>query len=122
VSCNGRDDSFDARKTESAARSIDREQRKLLDLHYADRICPETFAAEEARPTRQLHALNARRNHAAETGTERNDLRTQFDDVAALPRSWPHWPKSAYAALVRNQACRRGDLNPHPLAGTRPST
>jgi hypothetical protein len=56
------DDSPEARKTESAARSIDRKLRKLLDLHYADRISPETFAAEEARLTKQLQALNAQRD------------------------------------------------------------
>ena len=33
--------SLDARKKQSAARSIDRELPKLLDLHYADPIHPE---------------------------------------------------------------------------------
>jgi hypothetical protein len=61
-------------------------RRKLLDLHYQDRISAEAFGKEEARLTRQIEGL---RSEEAELETEharRGELAERFEEVAELLR------------------------------------
>jgi hypothetical protein len=71
---------------QAALAALDRKRRKLLDLHYADRITDDLFAEEEARLTTQMDALRdaERKDEAAQE--ERDDLAARFEKVAALLR------------------------------------
>lgn|ERR1039458_612252 len=61
-------------------------QRKLLDLYYRDKIGPEAFSEEESRIAEQIEAA---RSEAAQWGaqdSQRNDLASRFEQVAASLR------------------------------------
>ena len=69
-SCRGEADELDAlfdgeqeerraAEREAALTSLRQKQRKLLDLHYEDRISAEAFGTEEARIAAQIRALDA---------------------------------------------------------------
>ena len=56
----------------------------------------------------------------------RSTVASAFSSRTTPPKSWWSW-KPAHRVCVQNRAglvgwCRRGDLNPHPPKGTRPST
>ncbi len=64
--------------------TLQQKRRKLLDLHYADQISGEAFAAEEARLAQQIDALRLADDQAETQQQQRNELRERFEEVAAL--------------------------------------
>ena len=61
-------------------------RRKLLDLHYQDRISAGAFAEEEDRLTRQIEALASEEAECEAELLRRDELATRFDEVADLLR------------------------------------
>lgn len=59
-------------------------RRKLLELHYEDRISGELFAAEEAALTRQIEALRAEAQTEQEEAVARDDIAHRFEEVLAV--------------------------------------
>jgi len=61
-------------------------RRKLLDLHYEERITAEAFGDEEARLTRQIEALLAEEAEVEAEHERRDELSERFEEVASLLR------------------------------------
>jgi hypothetical protein len=61
---------------------LQQKRRKLLDLHYADRIGADLFAEQEAEITLQLGRLQAELNETQRRLEERNEIAQAFEDVA----------------------------------------
>ena len=61
-------------------------RRKLLDLHYEERISAEAFGDEEARLTRQIEALLAEEAEVQAEHERRDELSERFEEVASLLR------------------------------------
>lgn len=61
---------------------LQQKRRKLLDLHYADRIGADLFAQQEAEITMQLGRLQAELNETQRRLEERNEIAQAFEDVA----------------------------------------
>ncbi|MEX1207444.1 MAG: recombinase family protein [Acidimicrobiia bacterium] len=57
-------------------------RRKLLDLHYADKIGADLFAEQEADLTMQLGRLQAELSETQRRLEERNEIAQAFEDVA----------------------------------------
>ncbi|MCH8899204.1 MAG: hypothetical protein IH942_01780 [Acidobacteria bacterium] len=68
----------------SAALAVDlrERRRKLLDLHYADKIGADLFAEQEAELTVQLEALEAELSDLRRRLEERNEVAQAFEEVA----------------------------------------
>lgn len=68
----------------SAALAVDlrERRRKLLDLHYADKIGADLFAEQEAELTVQLEALETELSDVQRRLEERNEIAQAFEDVA----------------------------------------
>jgi hypothetical protein len=64
--------------------SLQQKPRKLLDLHYADQITAEAFAAEETRLAGQIEALRHEDAQLQAATLERDELSDRFEEVAAL--------------------------------------
>lgn len=60
-----------------------RRRRKLLDLHYSDRISAELFAEQEAELTSQLALLESSMFEAQQEREHRNSVAQAFQDVAS---------------------------------------
>jgi site-specific DNA recombinase len=66
---------------EAALTSLRQKQRKLLDLHYEDRISAEALGAEEARIAAQIRSLDADAASAAAAAREREERFNEVVDV-----------------------------------------
>jgi len=63
---------------------LQEKRRKLLDLHYAERIGADLYAEEEQRLRRQIDALRGEEaDHAADT-ERRDGVAARFEEVAEL--------------------------------------
>jgi hypothetical protein len=91
-SCRGEADELDAlfdgeqeerraAEREAALTSLRQKQRKLLDLHYEDRISAEAFGTEEARIAAQIRALDADAASAAAAARERKEREARFNEI-----------------------------------------
>ena len=69
---------------ESALRTLETKRRKLLDLHYGDKISQDTFAGEDKRLTAQIGALRQEAEQVESERQERDDLAQRFEAVAAV--------------------------------------
>ncbi len=150
---------------DGALAALERDRRKLLQLHYDDKIGADLFAAEEARLTAAINALNAERDAAADEAERADEVAQRFEAVVTqlatldLDAIWVAATESERRTLVdelidrievhhdhlevvirgaprlnvtlgevglkgpsEDRSCRRGDLNPHALAGTSPSS
>ena len=70
-----------AAEREASLTSLRQKQRKLLDLHYEDRISAEAFGTEEARIAAQIRALDADAALAAAAAREREERFNEVVDV-----------------------------------------
>ena len=61
-------------------------RKKLLDLHYQDRISAEAFGEEEARLTRQIEGLRSEEAEFEADCARRDELAERFEEVAELLR------------------------------------
>ena len=61
-------------------------RQKLLELYYADKISPTTFADEERRLTQQIEAHEREAAKAAESRQRQSVLADNFEQVAAMLR------------------------------------
>ncbi len=61
-------------------------RRKLLELHYADRISAELFAQEEQAITRQIEAVREEAAGKREEDKQLDELAARFEQVAATLR------------------------------------
>jgi hypothetical protein len=61
-------------------------RRKLLELHYADRISSELFAEEERSLTRQIEAVRAEASGRRQEDVQLDELAARFEQVAATLR------------------------------------
>jgi urease gamma subunit len=61
-------------------------RKKLLDLHYQERISAEAFGEEEARLTRQIEALRSEEFELEAEHARQDELSQRFDEVAELLR------------------------------------
>jgi site-specific DNA recombinase len=61
-------------------------RRKLLELHYADRISAELFAEEERRLTREIEAVRAEASGRRQEDLQLEELAARFEQVAAALR------------------------------------
>ena len=61
-------------------------RRKLLELHYADRLSAELFAEEEARLSRQIEAVRREREEQEVERTRLSEVATKFEEVARILR------------------------------------
>lgn len=61
-------------------------RRKLLDLHYEDRISAEAFGEEEARLSTQIEALRSEEVEIESERARTDELASRFDEVAELLR------------------------------------
>jgi site-specific DNA recombinase len=92
----------------AAITAIEGKRRKLLDLHYADRISAELFADEEARLSAQLDGLRSAQAAEEAQITERDELARRFEDVATILREtdigalWDVATHSERRTLVEN--------------------
>lgn len=70
------------------------QRRKLLSLHYEDRIGADLFAEEEARLTRRIEAATAEADADQAETQQADDVARRFHDVAAaladldVDRAW----------------------------------
>jgi site-specific DNA recombinase len=69
---------------QSALRTLEANQRKLLKLHYADKITQDTFAAEDRRLSAQIGTLRREEAQIEAECQERDQLAQRFEAVAAL--------------------------------------
>jgi hypothetical protein len=104
-----------ARSAQSAQRaeeSLLERRRKLLRLHYDDKISAELFAEQEAELTRLLAQVRSENDLASDEHSTANELSAQFDHVASLlaamdlRRLWDRQPSRATAALGRARRLR----------------
>ena len=70
-----------AAQRDASLTSLRQKQRKLLDLHYEDRISAEAFGAEEARIAAQIRSLDADAASAAAAARERAEREARFNEV-----------------------------------------
>jgi site-specific DNA recombinase len=68
----------------SVIASLQKKQRKLLDLHYGDQIDAETFAAEHRHIVAQIKTLQEEAHEAAREEILREEAVDKFDRVAEL--------------------------------------
>jgi hypothetical protein len=61
-------------------------RKKLLDLHYQDRISAEAFGEEEDRLTRQIEGLRSEEAELVAEHARRDELAERFEEVAELLR------------------------------------
>ena len=61
-------------------------RRKLLELHYADRISAELFAEEERRLTREIEAVRAEASGRRQEDLQLDELAARFEQVTAALR------------------------------------
>ena len=64
--------------------SLHKKQRKLLDLHYAEQIDADTFAAENGRITTQMKTLQQEADEFERDQKMREEAVNKFDQVAEL--------------------------------------
>ena len=81
-SVNGRGD-----ERQRTLTSLRQKRRKLLDLHYTDRISADAFGEEEARLASQIDALALESERADRAIQERSELSARFEEVATLLRT-----------------------------------
>ena len=70
-----------AAEREAALTSLRQKQRKLLDLHYEDRISADAFGTEEARIAAQIRSLDGDAALAAAAAREREEREARFNEV-----------------------------------------
>jgi site-specific DNA recombinase len=73
-----------APSTKSAIGALEKKQRKLLDLHYGDKIDAETFATEHRHIVTQIKTLQDEAAEAAQEDSRREAAVNKFDQVAEL--------------------------------------
>jgi hypothetical protein len=78
---DGEEEGRRAAEREAALTSLRQKQRKLLDLHYEDRISAKAFGAEEARIAAQIRSLDADAASAAAAAREREEREARFNEV-----------------------------------------
>jgi hypothetical protein len=61
-------------------------RRKLLELHYADRVSAELFAEEEAKITREIEALRQEQEHRITEKGRLSEVAERFEEVARILR------------------------------------
>jgi Recombinase zinc beta ribbon domain len=61
-------------------------RRKLLELHYADKLSPELFAEEEERLSGQIQAVRREQEERQVERSRMSDLATKFEEVARILR------------------------------------
>ena len=81
VPARGRDST---RQTAQIVRDVREQQRKLLDLYYADAISSELFAQEEARLQQRLAVAEAEAAEIETREREQDEIAARFDEVAAV--------------------------------------
>lgn len=83
-------------------------RRKLLELHYADRISAELFAEEEQALTRQIEAVRAEASGKREEDQQLDELAARFEQVAATLRDLDVRPGLGGGDGRRAEGPRRG--------------
>ena len=96
--------------------SLTQKRRKLLDLHYADKITAETFADEERRLTGPLSTPGRRASDRAGTRAQKPSRRTVRGRRPTTPRA------ERRHTVARSNASRTKSLDRRPGRGRRHQT
>jgi hypothetical protein len=73
-----------SRRRASELRKLEREQRGLLELHFAGRISADFFAQEERRLAAKVEALREEDARVERERSQKDALREEFDRVLAI--------------------------------------
>ena len=74
------------RRPASALMELSERRRKLLELHYQDRISAELFGEQELQLTRDIEAVRSQAAGEREQSRELDELSARFEEVAAILR------------------------------------